>query len=65
MTKHKMKVIHAYQKTDGVSQPIPLEAQKADYPRLNRMHKQALKKNPTWGFFGGTLTIENRHYQVG
>lgn len=65
MTGHKMKVIHAYQTIDGQSHPIPLEVQKEDYQELNRRHKRALEKEPTWGFFGGTITIENRHYQVG
>jgi len=41
------------------------EQQKADMKRIKASHNQAMKeKGGTWGFFGGVITIENRHYQV-
>lgn len=35
-----------------------------DMPRLLAMHKQALKEDPTWPFFGGILSIGAHRYQI-
>lgn len=36
----------------------------ADWPRLLEQHREALRTQPTWAFFGGVITIEGREYQV-
>lgn len=40
------------------------EQQEQDMPQLLEMHAKALRLDPTWAFFGGTLTIGDRNYQV-
>lgn len=37
---------------------------KKDQSSLERKHVKALKKDPTWAFFGGVLSIGTRRYQV-
>lgn len=32
--------------------------------RLRAAHEKALKSNPTWHFFGGTIDIDNKRIQV-
>ena len=41
-----------------------IEPRKEDFPALERMHQKALKVDLTWQFFGGTLIVNNRCYQV-
>lgn len=40
------------------------EQTKKDLPAIQQAHNEELKINPTWRFFGGIITIENRDYQV-
>lgn len=40
------------------------EQYKEDYPKLVKQYKKALKENPLWGIFGGTITVNGRSYQV-
>lgn len=56
-----MQVLSGWQTGGGA---VTQEQWEADYPILLERHKKALKSSPTWAFFGGTITIENRTYQV-
>lgn len=56
-----MQVIHAVH-DDG--RQISKEQFHQDLPKLKELHKNALKKEITWEFFGGLLYIEDREYQV-
>ena len=40
------------------------EQLKQDYEALLAAHKKALKEELTWDWFGGTITINGRTYQV-
>ena len=35
-----------------------------DMPKLLEAHRKAIKENPTWEFFGGTLVVNDHEYQV-
>lgn len=35
-----------------------------DTPKLLEIHERALKSDPTWAFFGGTITIGEHSYQI-
>lgn len=59
-----MTIISAYQEKNGEKVAIDPEQYHADYRKLEKMHEEAKKKTPTWAFFGGVLTIEDRVYQV-
>ena len=64
-----MKILSATQTvtTDGVTvegEDVSPEQVRADLPELVRRHKRAVKSDPMWGFFGGTIEIDNRTYQV-
>jgi hypothetical protein len=57
-----MRILSA--KFEG-GEEIPAEQINADVPRLRKLHKEALKDDPTWEFFGGTITLDKtRHYQL-
>lgn len=40
------------------------EQTQKDLPAIQKAHDEAMKAEPTWRFFGGVITIENRQYQV-
>lgn len=40
------------------------EQQKMDRKDLIEANKKARKSSPTWDFFGGVLTVNDRKYQV-
>jgi hypothetical protein len=40
------------------------EQLKQDYEALLAAHEKALKEELTWDWFGGTITINGRTYQV-
>jgi len=41
------------------------EQQKEDMPELLRLNDEAVKAEMMWGFFGGTITLQNgNQYQV-
>ena len=44
--------------------PVSPEQFREDLPELRRIHNNALKTETTWEFFGGTIDIEDRTYQV-
>tara|TARA_Y100000385_G_C13086548_1_gene636639 strand:- start:474 stop:656 length:183 start_codon:yes stop_codon:yes gene_type:complete len=48
-----------------VSTKCTEEEQEEDRPALEKAHKSAMKTEPSWEFFGGTITLSNGHeYQV-
>lgn len=55
-----MKIISA--KQDG--QDVSSEVIAKDIAKIKRIHKESLKKEALWKFFGGIITIGNRQYQV-
>lgn len=61
-----MTIISAYhEERDGEEKrAVSPEQYQEDYPKLLRKHQEALKQEPMWEFFGGTLTVEDRIYQV-
>lgn len=59
-----MTIISAKQKRNGTYHQVSPKQIKKDYPLLLKKHQQALKSEPTWSFFGGTIVINNRVYQV-
>ncbi len=56
-----MRILDAWEKDH---KPVKPEQVKADLPRLQAEHDKACKQDPTWQFFGGILTVEQRQYQV-
>ena len=48
-----------------VSTECSEEQQKEDMPELLRLNDEAVKAEMMWGFFGGTITLQNgNQYQV-
>jgi len=48
-----------------VSTECSEEQQKEDMPELLRLNAQAVETEMMWGFFGGTITLQNgNQYQV-
>jgi len=48
--------------TEGV--PVPPEIVQQDLPRLTEIHQKAMNGPSLWCYFGGTIDLENRSYQV-
>lgn len=58
-----MRILDAWTEADE-KQAVPAEVIKADLPKLQAAHDRAKREDPTWEFFGGILTIDQRKYQV-
>jgi len=56
-----MKIISA---KDYEGNDIRFDEIEKDRPELERRHKELVKKDGTWAFFGGTLHIGKKVYQV-
>ena len=63
--RKSMKVISAWKDgKDGEKLPVDREQYNKDYPNIVATHNKMKKTSPTWQYFGGTVDIEDRHYQV-
>lgn len=58
----QMKVISS--KRINSDEPITQEEWEKDYPVLLEKHRKLCKGPSLWEFFGGTISIEDREYQV-
>lgn len=47
-----------------ISTDATQEQMEQDYEQLLVVHKRAMKEELTWGWFGGTIRINGRFYQV-
>jgi hypothetical protein len=56
-----MRILDAWEQDH---KPVSAAVIKADWERLQTEYDKALKADPTWQFFGGILTIDQRRYQV-